>query len=152
MHVYVMMVAHVWYDLLCSNVLLLVPIAHLYIVLHTSCTHTWQPHLHTSCTQGCEATICMPTTTPDIKVNAVKRLGGQVELVGESYQETQAYAQVGLVLCMVVLYMVVLCVVVLCMYFFVILLICWRCMHMHTQYLQSTPHYPYPNTPPLTTH
>ncbi len=44
--------------------------------------------------QGCEATVCMPTTTPDIKVNAVKRLGGHVELVGESYQETQAYAQV----------------------------------------------------------
>lgn len=36
----------------------------------------------------------MPTTTPDIKVDAVRRLGGAVELVGESYQETQAYAQV----------------------------------------------------------
>ena len=45
--------------------------------------------------QGCEATVCMPTTTPDIKVDAVRRLGGAVELVGESYQETQAYAQVG---------------------------------------------------------
>lgn len=44
--------------------------------------------------QGCEATVCMPTTTPDIKVDAVRRLGGAVELVGESYQETQAYAQV----------------------------------------------------------
>jgi threonine dehydratase len=36
----------------------------------------------------------MPVNTPAIKVNNVKRLGGQVELVGESYQETQAYAQV----------------------------------------------------------
>ena len=44
--------------------------------------------------QGCEALICMPETTPEIKVKAVKRLGGTVELVGESYTETQAYAQV----------------------------------------------------------
>jgi threonine dehydratase len=36
----------------------------------------------------------MPVNTPAIKVNNVKRLGGQVELVGESYQETQSYAQV----------------------------------------------------------
>lgn len=36
----------------------------------------------------------MPVNTPDIKINNVKRLGGQVELVGESYQEAQAYAQV----------------------------------------------------------
>lgn len=42
---------------------------------------------------GCTATICMPVNTPDIKVNNVRRLGGQVELVGESYQEAQAYAQ-----------------------------------------------------------
>jgi threonine dehydratase len=27
---------------------------------------------------GASAVICMPTTTPDIKVGAVKRLGGQV--------------------------------------------------------------------------
>jgi len=38
----------------------------------------------------------MPTTTPDIKVKAVRALGGNVELVGESYQEAQAYAQVRL--------------------------------------------------------
>lgn len=44
--------------------------------------------------QGCEALVCMPETTPEIKVKAVKRLGGTVELVGESYTETQAYAQV----------------------------------------------------------
>jgi threonine dehydratase len=31
---------------------------------------------------------------PDIKVQAVKRLGGIVELVGETYTETQSYAQV----------------------------------------------------------
>ena len=44
--------------------------------------------------QGCEAVICMPTTTPDIKVKAVRRLGGTVELVGDSYTETQTHAQV----------------------------------------------------------
>ena len=43
--------------------------------------------------QGCRAVICMPLTTPDIKVDAVRRLGGQVELVGETYSETQAHAQ-----------------------------------------------------------
>ena len=37
--------------------------------------------------------ICMPTTTPDIKVKAVRRLGGTVELVGDSYTETQTHAQ-----------------------------------------------------------
>lgn len=42
---------------------------------------------------GCSAVICMPTTTPEIKVAAVRALGGTVELVGESYQETQATAQ-----------------------------------------------------------
>lgn len=49
----------------------------------------------TCCPQGCKATICMPVNTPDIKVNNVRRLGGLVELVGESYQEAQTYAQVG---------------------------------------------------------
>lgn len=44
--------------------------------------------------QGCSAVICMPTTTPVIKVDAVRRLGGDVELHGESYTETQAHAQV----------------------------------------------------------
>lgn len=42
---------------------------------------------------GCTATICMPVTTPEIKVSAVRRLGGHVELVGETYQEAQAHAQ-----------------------------------------------------------
>lgn len=41
---------------------------------------------------GCKAVICMPVTTPDIKVANVKRLGGTVELVGETYQEAQAHA------------------------------------------------------------
>lgn len=41
---------------------------------------------------GCVATICMPVNTPDIKVANVRRLGGKVELVGESYQEAQSYA------------------------------------------------------------
>ncbi|UPQ99072.1 threonine ammonia-lyase [Chloropicon primus] len=41
---------------------------------------------------GCKATICMPLITPDIKVDAVKRLGGNVKLVGENYDECQAYA------------------------------------------------------------
>ncbi len=44
--------------------------------------------------QGCKAVICMPTSTPGIKIDAVRRLGGTVELVGETYSETQTYAQV----------------------------------------------------------
>ena len=36
----------------------------------------------------------MPVTTPEIKIEAVRRLGGQVKLVGETYSETQTYAQV----------------------------------------------------------
>ena len=44
--------------------------------------------------KGCKAIICMPIVAPDIKVQAVLRLGGTVELVGESYTETQTYAQV----------------------------------------------------------
>jgi threonine dehydratase len=41
---------------------------------------------------GCSAVICMPVTTPAIKVAAVQALGGTVELFGESYQECQARA------------------------------------------------------------
>jgi len=41
---------------------------------------------------GCAATICMPVSTPAIKVDAVRRLGGAVELVGGSYTEAQAAA------------------------------------------------------------
>lgn len=42
---------------------------------------------------GCTAVICMPVSTPEIKITSVKRLGGVVDLHGESYQETQAHAQ-----------------------------------------------------------
>ena len=44
--------------------------------------------------QGCKAIICMPVLAPDIKVQAVKRLGGVVKLVGETYTECQQFAQV----------------------------------------------------------
>lgn len=36
---------------------------------------------------GCDATIVMPITTPPIKINAVRRLGGQVVLRGESFSD-----------------------------------------------------------------
>ena len=36
----------------------------------------------------------MPLAAPGIKVAAVQRLGGEVQLVGESYSETEAFAQV----------------------------------------------------------
>nr|GEY01048.1 threonine dehydratase biosynthetic, chloroplastic-like [Tanacetum cinerariifolium] len=44
-------------------------------------------------TLGCDAVIVMPVTTPQIKSDAVKRLGATVELVGDSYDEAQAYAK-----------------------------------------------------------
>lgn len=44
---------------------------------------------------GCSAVICMPTNSPEIKINAVRELGGTVELVGESFYEAQIQAQVG---------------------------------------------------------
>ena len=39
---------------------------------------------------GLRALIVMPQTTPQIKVDAVGALGGEVELVGDSYAEAQA--------------------------------------------------------------
>ncbi|CAM8892622.1 unnamed protein product [Rhodiola kirilowii] len=42
---------------------------------------------------GCHAIIVMPVSTPEIKWKAVERLGGEVVLVGESYDEAQAYAK-----------------------------------------------------------
>ena len=39
---------------------------------------------------GIKATIVMPKTTPDIKVDNVKRFGGEVRLVGHSFNEAQA--------------------------------------------------------------
>lgn len=42
---------------------------------------------------GCEATIVMPVTTPAIKITAVRRLGGQVVLSGESYSDAWQHTQ-----------------------------------------------------------
>lgn len=42
---------------------------------------------------GVHSIIVMPTTTPVIKVNSVKRLGGEAVLVGDSYAEAAAYAK-----------------------------------------------------------
>ena len=41
---------------------------------------------------GCKAVIAMPTVTPAIKVNSVKRLGAEVVLVGDNFDETKKYA------------------------------------------------------------
>jgi threonine dehydratase len=41
---------------------------------------------------GCRAVIVMPTTTPGIKIDAVKKRGGEVVLAGESYDEAYAHA------------------------------------------------------------
>ena len=41
---------------------------------------------------GCRAVIVMPTTTPQIKVQAVKNRGGEVVLAGESYDEAYLHA------------------------------------------------------------
>ena len=42
---------------------------------------------------GCTATIVMPVTTPEIKVNAVKSRGAKVVLHGDSYDEAAAHAR-----------------------------------------------------------
>ncbi|MES2181127.1 MAG: threonine ammonia-lyase, biosynthetic [Pseudomonadota bacterium] len=41
---------------------------------------------------GCRAVIVMPTTTPLIKINAVKAKGAEVVLVGDSYSDAYTYA------------------------------------------------------------
>jgi len=41
---------------------------------------------------GCRAVIVMPTTTPQIKVQAVQARGGEVVLAGDSYDEAYAHA------------------------------------------------------------
>ena len=41
---------------------------------------------------GCKALIVMPTTTPRLKIDAVKALGGEVVLEGESYSDAYAHA------------------------------------------------------------
>ena len=42
---------------------------------------------------GIKATIVMPKTTPDVKVNNVRRLGGKVVLHGDAYDDAAAHAQ-----------------------------------------------------------
>ncbi len=42
---------------------------------------------------GVRAVIVMPTTTPGIKVNAVRRRGGEVVLHGDAYDEAYAHAR-----------------------------------------------------------
>lgn len=42
---------------------------------------------------GCEALVVMPVTTPSIKIEAVRRWGAKVELIGDSYDEAFEYAQ-----------------------------------------------------------
>ena len=43
-------------------------------------------------TLGCTAVIVMPTTTPQVKIDAVKALGGEVVLFGESYSDAYQHA------------------------------------------------------------
>lgn len=42
---------------------------------------------------GVKSTIVMPKTTPDVKVNNVRRLGGKVVLHGDAYDEAAAHAK-----------------------------------------------------------
>ncbi len=42
---------------------------------------------------GCRAVIVMPMTAPVLKVEAVRQLGGEVVLVGESFSEAAAHAE-----------------------------------------------------------
>ncbi|KAL5976592.1 Threonine dehydratase biosynthetic, chloroplastic [Asimina triloba] len=42
---------------------------------------------------NCDAVIAMPVATPEIKWKSVERLGATVVLVGDSYDEAQAYAK-----------------------------------------------------------
>lgn len=41
---------------------------------------------------GCRAVIVMPTTTPQVKVDAVAALGGEVVLAGDSYSDTYKHS------------------------------------------------------------
>jgi len=41
---------------------------------------------------GCRAVIIMPTTTPQIKINAVENLGAEIILFGDSYSDAYAHA------------------------------------------------------------
>jgi threonine dehydratase len=40
----------------------------------------------------CKAVICMPVTTPAIKVSSVRRLGATVVIIGDTFDETAAHA------------------------------------------------------------
>ena len=42
---------------------------------------------------GCQATIVMPVTTPKLKVDAVKALGAEIVLAGESYSDAHDHAK-----------------------------------------------------------
>lgn len=42
---------------------------------------------------NCSATIVMPVTTPNIKINAVRRLGASVRLYGDSYSDAYLHSQ-----------------------------------------------------------
>ncbi len=42
---------------------------------------------------GCRAVIVMPTTTPQVKIDAVRALGGEVELAGDSYSDAYEHAK-----------------------------------------------------------
>ena len=44
-------------------------------------------------TLGCRAVIVMPRTTPSIKVEAVRALGGEVELAGDTYDDAHLHAR-----------------------------------------------------------
>src|SRR3954471_11214957 len=41
---------------------------------------------------GCRAVIVMPATTPEVKIEAVRNLGAEVELHGDSYSDAYARA------------------------------------------------------------
>lgn len=42
---------------------------------------------------GCRAVIVMPTTSPQVKVDAVRRMGGEVVLAGESFTDAFQHSQ-----------------------------------------------------------
>ncbi|MEY2690082.1 MAG: hypothetical protein RL375_4282 [Pseudomonadota bacterium] len=41
---------------------------------------------------GCRAVIVMPVTTPQVKISAVRALGGEIELVGDSFSDAYDHA------------------------------------------------------------
>jgi threonine dehydratase len=44
-------------------------------------------------TLGCQATIVMPVTTPQIKIDAVRALGANIELAGDGYDDAGMHAR-----------------------------------------------------------